>query len=299
MATWDGKTRGGKTGYGIFIFILKHFNISVAYFVLRFVAFYFILFAPKAFKSLFYFYNKRLGFGFIKSMTSIYKNYFKFGQILLDKIALMAGKDNIFTYDFTDEVHLARIIEENTGGILISAHVGSWEISAKLLSRLNGKFNIVMMDAEHEKIKEQLSKVAQNKKSTIILVKDDLSHVYQINEALSNKEFICILGDRYIANNKTISHNYFNESAKFPYGVFYLAARYHVPVLFVYAIKTKIKHYKFFVTTPKYYDSGMDSTSIDETVKIILDEYIENLEGILNKYPDHWFNYFHFWDGTK
>lgn len=295
MSSWKGKTRGGVLGHKIFIFLLKNFDISVAYFVLRFVVFYFVFFSPKAFKSIFYLYNERLGFSFIKSFFYIYKNYYSLGQVLLDKVALLAGFYNKFTYDFEDEIYLKTMIEENTGGILISAHLGNWEFSSQLLNRLEGKFNIVIFDAEHERIKEQLSLVLVNKKLNVILIKDDLSHIYEINNALRNKEFICIHGDRYVANSKTISHNFLGEEANFPVGVFYLAAQYHVPVSFVYAIKSSNKHYKFFATPPKYFSGSNDKKNKNEKIKEVVNDYVENLEMMVKKYPEQWFNYFNFW----
>jgi predicted LPLAT superfamily acyltransferase len=299
MASWEGKTRGGKTGYGIFIFLLNHFNISIAYFVLRFVAFYFVFFSPTSFKALFYFYNKQIRFNFVKSILFIYNNYYKFGQILLDKVALLSGIDIKFSCDFTEEIYLNEIIEENNGGILIGAHVGNWEISAQLLNRFKSKFNIVLADAEHEKIKELLAKTEINKRLNMILIKEDLSHIYQINEVLLNKEFICIHGDRYIENSKTIKHNFINGPARYPYGVFYLAIRYHTPVSFVFGIKTDNNHYKFFATKPKYYDTSTNKKTNDEALRIVLDEYIINLEKMVKRYPEQWFNYFHFWDSFK
>ena len=45
MAAWKGKTRGGLTGYKIFIAILKNLGLPFAYLLLYFVAFYFFVFA--------------------------------------------------------------------------------------------------------------------------------------------------------------------------------------------------------------------------------------------------------------
>ena len=40
----------------------------------------------------------------LKSVLSIYRNYYIFGQTLLDKIVVMAGIDNKFTYDLTARI---------------------------------------------------------------------------------------------------------------------------------------------------------------------------------------------------
>lgn len=295
MTSWEGKTRGGTAGYAIFIFLLRRFDIRIAYFVLRFVALYFVFFAPTSFKALYSFYHHRLGYGVCTTLLSIYKNYYSFGQVLLDKIVLMSGAAAPFTYDFADEVHLNDIIEGRRGGLLIGAHVGSWEIAAQLLNRLDVKFNVVMLDAEHESIKKQLSRVEQQKNISIIPVGNDLGHILRINEALSDGELVCIHGDRYIAGSKTLTHSFLGSEAKFPYGVFYLAARYHVPVTFVSAMKTGPTHYKLFATPPKFFDTADATATLEEQVNIALDAYAHNLEAMVAAYPGQWFNYYHFW----
>ena len=59
------KPRGGTVGYKIFITVLKYLGLPFAYFLLRFVAFYFFRFRPCIFqKHLLSFTGKRLGYKF-------------------------------------------------------------------------------------------------------------------------------------------------------------------------------------------------------------------------------------------
>ena len=68
---WKGKSRGGVIGYKIFIFFLKYFGISFAYFILLFVAFYFIPFAPKATRASYFYFNKVRKYNTLKSIVFI------------------------------------------------------------------------------------------------------------------------------------------------------------------------------------------------------------------------------------
>jgi predicted LPLAT superfamily acyltransferase len=225
MSTWEGTTRGGVTGYNIFIFLLKHCDLRVAYVVLRFVAFYFLFVSPKAFASIYRFYRRRLVYGPAKSLWYVYRNFYSLGQSLLDKIALLAGFEHEFTFDFEDEIHIRKLIEEGRGGILVGAHLGSWEISGQFLNRLKGTYNIVLLDSEHEKIKDLLATVEVKKTLRVIAIREDLSHIFEINNALLNKEFICIHGDRFMPGSKSVEGTLFGGKAKFPYGVFFLAVK--------------------------------------------------------------------------
>src|SRR4030042_706657 len=100
MTSWRGKTRGGVIGYKIFISILKKLGLPFAYFILKFIVLYFILTSPKSNKYIFLYFRKILNYSYFHSLKMVIKNYYIFGQILLDKIALLSGFATEFTFDF-------------------------------------------------------------------------------------------------------------------------------------------------------------------------------------------------------
>lgn len=293
MATWKGKTRGNPLGYRIFIFFIKNFGLSVAYFVLFFVAIYFFFFSPKSYKSLNFFYRKIFLFGKIKSAVSIFKNYLNFGKVLLDKTASMAGFKTKFSFIFEGEEYLRQMAKE-TGGLLISAHIGNFEMAGNMLERINTKVNIVILDAEHEKIKNLLDPILR-KTMNLIPLKEDMSHLFFINEAISKKEIICIHGDRFIEGERFIEAKLFNKPALFPAGPFRLAVSYGTPVSFVFAMKEKHFKYHFYATPPKTYSIVRNRTNREEELREIVTDYIFELEKMLTLYPLQWFNHYPFW----
>jgi predicted LPLAT superfamily acyltransferase len=296
MSSWEGKTRGGLTGYRIFIFILNTFGLKPAYFLLRFVSLYFFFFSKNSNKHMRYYFRQVLSYGKCKSRLSIYKNYFMLGQVLIDKVALMAGLKTKFTFEWDGEEHLLNMKD---GGMLISAHIGSWEIAGNFLSRLDKRFNIVMLDEEHEKIKDYLEGVMVERNLHVIPIKEDLSHVLAIKNALENKELIAIHADRFIQGSKTIKHTFLGKEALFPEGPFYLAARFQAPVSFVFAVKESRKHYHFFASSPKKYDVNNPRTVREENLEPIIKDYICAMEKIIEEYPLQWFNYHKFWEGDE
>jgi predicted LPLAT superfamily acyltransferase len=295
VATWKGKTRGGLTGYKIFVTILKYSGLSAAYFILRFVAFYFFLFNPKSFVTIFQFYRKRFGYGFFRSVSFVYRNFYQFGQVLLDKLAVMAGFNAKFNFTFEGEEYLKKMVDEKTGGLLISAHIGNFEMAGYMLERLKTNVNVIMFDAEHAKIKDYLSSVT-NRNYNIIVIREDNSHIYEINKALLEKQIICLHGDRYLRTSKKMSSDFLGEEAYFPTGPFYMAMKFNVPVSFVFAMKEKKNSYHFFASPPVYYQQEGLQQKRDQTILTIIKDYICEMEKTIRRYPSQWFNYYNFWD---
>lgn len=300
MPDWSGKTRGGVAGYKSFVFTIKYFGISTAYFILRFVVLYFLLFAPKAVKYSYIYLHKRQGFSSFKSVWYIGKMFYKLGQVLIDKVAFLSGLSKNFTFDFDGEEHLRKMAEE-TGGVLIGLHAGSWEIAGHLLERLNTRINIVVFSDEHQQIQKFLAEIYDDKSVNFILVNQDYSHLFEISQALANKELVAIHGDRFLPETRTVSKVFFNKETRFPFGPFLLPVKFNVPVSFVTAMKETSTHYHFYATAPKLVDPPKNPKEREHIVEGLMSDYVQFIEEILLKYPDQWFNFYDFWedDGSE
>ena len=291
MATW-GSSRGNSFGYKIFIVLIKTAGVLPAYALLRLVTLYYFIFPGKAAGPLRYYFQKRLGFSRLKAIWAIYENFNYLGRSIIDKIVLMSGAPSPFTRNDDGVDHLDNMVKQGKGGLLVSAHLGNWEAAGHLLKRLDTRINIVMYDGEHEKIKAYLDKVRE-RSFNVIIIKNDISHIYEINEAFKRNEFVCIHADRFVEGNRTIEGKLLGKTAEFPIGPFVLATTFSVPVSFVFAMKEGIKHFHFFASPGKIYPKGK------EGINSMLEDYLRKMETMIRAYPLQWHNYFPFWKEEK
>lgn len=292
MSAWHGKSRGTPLGYRIFVWVLKTFGVLPAYFLLRFVVLYYFFFSYQASRQIFLLYRRKLGYGYFSSLIRLYKNYFLLGQGIIDKVVLMSGIKNKFSFDFDGEENLHKIAALKKGGILLSAHIGNWDVAGHLFKRLQSRINIVLYDGEHEQIKQYLEGITGKRNMSIIVIKKDLSHIYKISEALSNNELVCMHADRFLEGNKTLTAPFLGEPARFPMGPFLLASTFKVPVSYVFAVKESSLHYHLFASDIKDYTT----VAKNEVMMQMLSEYIAEIEKKVKQYPEQWFNYYNFWE---
>ena len=288
MSQWDGKSKGTVLGYKIFVFCIKKLGIKAAYSVLFFVAFYYFIFLKESNKQIFYYFHNRLKYSYFKSKIMVFKSYFTFGQTIIDKTAISAGLRKKFTYDFDGIEILNELLSDKKGGVLISAHIGNFEIAEHFFGEIDFdcQINLVTTDREHSEIKQYLESVTHKSSIKFIIIQDDLSHIFEINNALANNELVCFTGDRYFPGTKVLRESLLDEEASFPAGPFLIASRLNVPVIFVYVMKEANLHYHL-------YARKANTKNRDE--KGLLKAYTENLEGMVKMYPLQWFNYFDFW----
>jgi predicted LPLAT superfamily acyltransferase len=298
MAAWDGKSKGSKTGYSFFVFILRRLGVWPTYIVLYPAAFYFFVQYNQAWKSIYSFLRVRMKFSPVKAFFGVYRNFYIFGQTLVDRVIVMAGYGK-FTFTFDGEENLIRMVDEGTGGLLISAHLGNWEIAGHLLYRVKAKINIVMFEGEHEKVKEYLDSVKGEKNINVIAIKEDLSHLYAINDAFERKELVCMHGDRFLPGSRVVEVPFLGENACLPCGPLLMASKYNVPVSFVFAMKERSTHYYFSATQGTVYSLDRDKHTQAEQLKAALNVFVQLIEKNIKKYPYQWFNYYNFWQTGK
>ncbi|MFH7003384.1 LpxL/LpxP family acyltransferase [Flavobacterium bizetiae] len=289
MSKWDGKSKGTVLGYKIFVFLIQKAGVKAAYVLLYFVASYYFLFLKKSNKAISYYFKERLGYSWFKSKKMVFRSYYTFGQTIIDKISISAGMRNKFTYEFDGIETLKNLLAEKKGGVLISAHIGNFEIAEHFLGDIDIDFqiNLVTTDLEHSAIKNYLESVTQKPTVKFIIIREDLSHIFEINAALSKNELVCFTGDRYFEGTKSLSEKILGEEANFPAGPFLIASRLKVPVVFVYVMKEPNLHYHLY---------AREATVKHRDEKGLLKAYIESVESMVKKYPLQWFNYFDFWN---
>ena len=194
-----------------------------------------------------------------------------------------------FTYEFDGVKILTDLLEKKQGGVLISAHIGNFEIAEYFFSEIDVDFqiNLVTTDLEHSTIKNYLESLSKGSSIKFIIIRDDLSHIFEINSALARNELVCFTGDRYFEGVKSLQGNLLGAEAEFPAGPFLIASRLKVPVVFVYVMKEPKLHYHLY---------AREAPVKHRDEKALLQAYIDSVESMINEYPLQWFNYFDFWN---
>lgn len=288
MAQWSGKTIGPLLGYKIFLYTIKWFGVNTAYIILKVVTFYYYLFAKKSRNFIIDFYTKALHVSTKEAAKLCKKNFQIFGQTLVDRNAFLLGKEDQYTYTFQNEESLLQLNEIGKGGVLLSAHLGNWETAGNLLKkRVSGKINVLMLDSEVEKVKQFMEATTGGSHFNIIPIKNDLSHIIRIKNALGDNELIAIHADRTFEGSKTIACKFFGKQVNLPYGPFLIASKFNAPITFVYAVKGAKFHYDLSATDP-----------ITEKLKPeqIAQQYVDKLEQMVKKYPEQWFNFYNYFE---
>lgn len=293
---WSGRARGGRLGNGFLKWVLRTLGIEAGYFCLYFITPYFWLFAPKARRALNEYYKlvrPELAWG--ARQTQILRHFFRFGQVLMDR--LFQGFRGGLQFEAVPHgmEHILDVVNERRGLILLSAHIGGWDLAAALLGDhgFTDQIHVVEYLASglnFQKIKDKMEPGHITKVDSNAAASDA---IFEIHQALKRGQSIGLMGDRPIGDRFELIP-FFGKLAPFDVTAFRLAAALHVPLIFTFGCKASSGRYDFFATPPREYVFDEDRPRALQLYEWATD-YVREVESLARKYPDQWFNFYPFW----
>ena len=291
---WDGKAKGSALGNLIFKKIIETCGPFAAYALSCLVAWYYVFFDRPGIQALKKF-RKNAGFKHT-NIFHLFRHYYSFGMVLIDKVTFSIKKNPPFKFTFINENMISEALAQGKGVILLSAHIGNWEIIGNLLSdRLSTPTYAVLFDNEKQKIKKVFKSVTENRRfATVTMTDNILDVIIPIKEALKNNGIVCFLADRFISSSK-VTMQFFGEEATFPTGPFEIAAITGTPILPVYSIKDSLTHF----TTKSYQPILFENSTKEnrqEHIRQAMETFITTLEDVAKQHPYQWFNFYDVWE---
>jgi KDO2-lipid IV(A) lauroyltransferase len=189
---------------------------------------------------------------------------------------------------------LDQALAAGSGAILVSPHLGNWELGGLGLADLGYRVNVLTFREPDEKVNQLREMVRQERGIRFIYVDrhdpSPLAIIEAVN-ALRRNEVLALLGERDGSSN-TISIDFFGKPADIPVGAAYLALASGAPIIPV------------FVPL----ENGKYSTLMDESIHLRgghgrnaaairsgMERLIAVFERYIRQYPDQWYNFFDFW----
>ena len=295
--TWTGTTKGGSFGQKFLFFIFKIIPVCLLYPILFFVIPIYIITDKQKFLPIFNYFRNQFQNSKWKAFWNSYWNYIVFGQIVLDKFAILVGKTKQFKFEIIGHDFLDEVYNAQKGCLIASAHIGNFEMAGVALKDKQLKINSIIFSGETENMKQQRNSVYSNSNINTIVFSSDMSHLFKIKEVLEKKEFLTILCDRNFGSPKKQQVKFLSEETFFPQGPFRIAVQMDVPVITLFIMKKNIR--KYVVYTQNISENIPNDINSIIKSKILTENFADCLEKILKKYPHQWFNYYEFWEKIK
>ena len=286
---WSGKTDGSPWMQRSLIAMFRVLPLWLLYGFMALVVPFYMIFNRKGYQAMYRFYHDHFSYGTLKSFGMVYANHFRFGQIILDRFGVYAGKKYYFQSEGQELMDAMETKPE--GFVLLSSHVGNYEIAGYSMKPKNKIFNALVFAGETATVMENRQRLLSQNNMNMIPVKEDLSHLFALNAALDKGEIVSMPADRIFGSQKGMECQFMGETARFPLGAFAMAVQKEAPMLAVFVMKEGMRKYHAYVREIKCDKQANKRLQMSQLAQY----FAEQLEDIVRQYPTQWFNYFDFW----
>ena len=175
------------------------------------------------------------------------------------------------------------------GVIILSAHIGNWELGAAVTSMIGYPINVVVLTHKNKRINDFFTgrRLMGNVKP--IEMGASLKSCYR---ALRGNELVALLGDRDFTRSG-IPVDFFGRKAIMPKGPATFSYRLGAPIVPVFLVREPDDTFKFFVEKPIICPPGLDEKT---AVKELTVKCLAVIESCVKKYPTQWFVFRNIWN---
>ena len=181
------------------------------------------------------------------------------------------------------------------GVILVTPHLGNWELGGVFLSKRDYPVNVVSLPEEDAR-----TDAFRNRMRTahgIRLLEFDpksasLASMVGMIDVLKKGEMVAMLTDRASAE-RTETVPFFGHETRFPVGPFILSWMSKAPVVPTYCVLKKDGTYRLVTDRPIELDRSLDR---NESLRKAVAEMASRYETYIRRHPDQWYNFYPYFD---
>jgi len=221
-----------------------------------------------------------------QEQLDVTKTFTNYASCLTEALGLERMAPESISYELLGQGHLESVLNDGSGFIVATAHVGAWDCAALHLERMTNRPVVVVMEREANSAAGQFQDTIRTRTGVEIAhVGDHPFEGLKLLKHLKNGGIIAVQLDRRPPSARTLLVNLFQTAFAMPVGPFQLSSLASVPVLPVYCARIGFYRYQLRVSPPIHVRRRASSNDLKQAAQLAADALAE----FLRVYPTQWF----------
>ena len=297
---WSSKSLGSRLQHEIFYLLVRFRLLWVARGLLACVVLYYTI-RPDVRRRIEPYLSHRFPEDTgLKRWRHCLRLYWNFAQGLLDRAILgILGPESCTVVPITQERFRSAVPPEQ-GCIILTGHVGAWQIGLCGLEALQRPINIVQWIDPQDTDKHYFQQNNEQGKHRISLInaRDDADAALKIVTALRHGELVCLTGDRVTFPEEPAADvTFMGSTVHLPTTPYLLASLAQVPLVMAFTIrhtqpgKGALVEGVLVERMPVPPHIRHNQAAMRQCAQ----KFARRMEQVTERYPYHFFNYFDMW----
>jgi len=203
----------------------------------------------------------------------------KLDQAFIQKFVKVEGIGNV------KKAHAA-----GKGVIILSAHIGNWELGGVVLSLMGYPLSAVALTHQNKEINDFFLRQRGFGNVKVISIGPNLKQCFSV---LKGNGFIALLGDRDFSDRGIIV-DFFGKPTKIPIGPAAFSVRTGAMIVPSFMMREGGDAYRLSFEEPI---APRGTGSEEEQVRTLISAYLAVIENYVRRYPSQWYMFQEVWNG--
>jgi KDO2-lipid IV(A) lauroyltransferase len=216
----------------------------------------------------------------------------EFAHCMTETMEYYGPRPKPIRFDVPAQDPIVEALRLGRGVVLVTGHVGNWDISAKSLRDYDQPINLVMAREANTTSQEYVRNMRERAGVSIIFSDSSVFSALNMIRALRQNEIVAIQLDRMVNLGGARNVPFFGEPTAFPSGPFVLARLAGAPLIPVFIPRLGTRHYAVrFGSRLQLSREARDAHALERAMRAVVGEF----EDIIREFPSQWFQFTPFW----
>lgn len=231
------------------------------------------------------------------SWRLVFAHLYEFSDQLLDRFAIWSGAGSSIEITEIGKEKLRASVAEGRGGILVGAHVGSFDMLRELSRRSGPTVNVLMFTRHAARINAFFERLDPGSRVRVIEFDPaSVSAAFAIKACVDRGELVGVAGDRLwnAPRERSVEVHFLGRPARIPLGPFLLQTVLGCPLLWTFCIRVGPGRYETRVE-PIAASGVVPRAERQKRAEESARAFARALEAACLRAPLQWFNFYAFW----
>lgn len=211
--------------------------------------------------------------------------FLAFARCLTDSLESAGPRPPDFAVDAVGEEHLEAVRRAGRGAVMVTAHVGNWDVFGRLVAGKGYPLTIAMAREENEAVRSFAQKLRSDGGLQILYTDSSAFAVLDLLRAIRSNRILAVQIDRPAGGGGDRTVPFFGVPMPFPVGPFALAQAAGAPVLPVLSFLVGHHRYRVEVFGPIAVVRGR------RAAEAALRQVVGLFEERIFEHPEQWFHF--------
>ena len=209
-------------------------------------------------------------------VSEVFRN---FGRYLVEFFNIHRAR---LSMTLDDPHHTRHLLQRPGGCILVSAHLGNWEVCGTLIHRLGFPISAVALPHRDPRVNRFFD--AQRRRCGVNVISLGQGATQRCLDALHAGRLLGMIGDREFGENG-LTIPFLGQQAMIPRGPALLSIRTGAPIVPVFLVREGPWQFRLFLDAPLW-PPRQERTH--DAIRLLTHLHAQVLEGYLRRFPTQW-----------